>query len=56
MSSKRKWRRRQCGHKVRHQDIGAALGHMRELVRKDGAAMGVYKCRWCGCYHVGHRS
>ena len=55
MSSKRKVRLRQCGHKVKHSDEREAWGHARHLYEKDGARMSVYKCRWCGGYHVGHR-
>lgn len=53
--AKRACRRRQCSDKVKHECEASAVEHVRELVVKDGAAMSVYKCRWCGSWHVGHR-
>lgn len=55
MSAKRKLRRRQCGHKMRHAGKLSAILHLKALRRKDDEVMTVYRCRWCGCWHVGHK-
>lgn len=56
MSRKRAERRRMCGKKQRHRESSDAERHAAQLWYKDGERMNVYRCRWCGYYHVGHRS
>jgi hypothetical protein len=51
-------RRRSCAKKQRHPTRAAAEQQLSALIRKRGASpyyMHVYKCRYCGAYHVGHR-
>lgn len=62
MSSKRAVRRRQqrkgCAGKQPHATEQAARFHSRELYESGRAKPGtlnVYRCAFCGCYHVGHR-
>lgn len=55
MSNARKKRRRQCGSKRKHLTVSEAEEHAAHLMKKDGEVMVVYLCRWCACYHVGHR-
>ena len=55
MSSKRRQRRRQCESKRRFETRGEA-GH--ELVKmalrgKARPGLHVYRCPWCGGYHLG---
>lgn len=52
MSSKRRLRRRQCGHKLRRSEAGARE-QAAELSAKDGARMGWYRCPWCHDWHCG---
>lgn len=56
MSSKRAIRRKACKGKVRHQCAEHAWAHLRALLKKrdDGLRMNVYRCRFCGGWHVGH--
>lgn len=49
---------RSCGRKQRHSTRADALAHMLSLVRDTGTpvgAMSVYRCPYCGHWHVGHR-
>lgn len=52
MASKRRLRRRACEGKVRHSDKDNAFDHLRAL-QKRGYVGHVYKCDFCGGYHVG---
>jgi len=50
-------RNRACTGKQRHASREQARDQLEALVRK-GAPRGrleVYKCRFCGCWHTGHR-
>lgn len=53
MTSRRRLRRAQCGNKIGHEDEDAAWAHLRNLGGKNS---GVYRCRWCGRWHVGRLS
>lgn len=59
MASKRRLRRKACGHKVRHPDKAGAHGALRRIKRKKGVVategLGVYHCPYCGGWHLGHR-
>lgn len=58
MSSKRRIRRKQCEHKIRHktaQDAGLAYKSLKVKI-KDNAKINIYKCSFCGFYHIGHPS
>jgi hypothetical protein len=60
MSSKRALRRKACDGKVRHADAGGAHTALKKLARAKpdhapGSAMGVYRCGFCGGWHIGHR-
>lgn len=56
MSSKRARRRQACAGKQRHETEAAARAHAASLYRKRGAqGLNVYKCKFCGAWHVGHR-
>jgi len=50
-------RARSCEGKCRHQTKEAARSELQTLVRKgaNGGRLEVYKCRFCGAYHTGHR-
>lgn len=56
MASKRRLRRQSCGRKVRHETAQAGLDHIHHLHRSKGfqGPMDVYRCRFCGAFHVGH--
>lgn len=51
MSSKRQVRRKQCAGKVKHPTEQAAIAAM---VRTAPTGLAVYRCAFCGAYHVGH--
>lgn len=58
MSSKRHVRRKQCEAKLRHPTEALASVALRKLKRRtdfNGGLMGVYHCRFCKGWHVGHR-
>lgn len=48
---------RVCGDKHRHETKESALEQYWSLVRSGThpAAMRVYRCKFCQCWHVGHR-
>lgn len=59
MASKRRLRRREqqrgCGNKHRFIEEWQARQFMRSLERDKGETnLNVYKCVFCGRYHVGH--
>ncbi len=43
-----------CAGKLRHPSEGKAQAHLRALARIDDRPMDVYRCRFCGHWHVGH--
>ncbi len=51
MASKRQIRRKECGNKIKYETHEAA-----NKVRKhvDYYKTNVYKCKWCGGFHIGH--
>lgn len=56
MSSKRARRRRACSGKQRHPTEEAARAHVAALYHQRGAlGLNIYKCKFCGAWHVGHR-
>lgn len=56
MASKRHQRRRKCTDKVAHAEKGQADAHARRLgVTYQGQAWAVYRCEFCGCWHVGRK-
>lgn len=56
MSSKRRIRRRSCKSKVRHATVEAGQHAIRQLNRARGyqGRLDVYRCQFCGGFHVGH--
>jgi len=58
VASKRRIRKRSCASKVRHETAAEAGGHIRDLRKrdKDGPHRQIYKCRFCGGYHVGREN
>lgn len=50
-------KRRSCGKKQRHETRTQAAAHLAALIHAGAAPFTrqVYKCRWCGGWHVGHR-
>lgn len=56
MASKRRLRRNACGGKARHRDAEGGKVAIGILNRTRGyqGQMDVYKCQWCGWYHIGH--
>lgn len=60
MASKRAQRRKQCESKRRHDTEDSAWAAVRGTIRlaafrENGKGLGVYHCRRCGGWHVGHR-
>lgn len=54
MASKRKKRRRSCTGKQRHTTAEEAYRELFRIQRKRyGGLMNVYKCKFCGGYHIG---
>ena len=51
MSSKRQVRRKQCAGKKKHPTEQAAIVAM---VHTPATGLAVYRCGFCGAYHVGH--
>jgi hypothetical protein len=51
MSSKRLVRRKQCAGKIKHATEQAAITAM---IHTPGTGLAVYRCKFCGSYHVGH--
>lgn len=58
MASKRRIRRKQCEGKIRHKSAGDAGLHYISIRGKieSGQRINIYKCSFCGFYHVGHPS
>lgn len=57
MASKRRIRRQQCGTKKRYDDMRAAEGAARTLMRlamNRGGQLRGYRCGFCGKFHIGH--
>jgi len=59
VASKRAVRRRQCQRKFRYRTQASADVDRRRLIRQAIRAgrnprLNVYRCRWCGGWHVGH--
>lgn len=49
-------KRRQCGIKVQHNTPEAAYLVMQKLIAQQPTDIfAVYKCPFCGQYHVGHK-
>lgn len=46
-----------CGRKQRHENRAAAENHRHNLIRQGAAPLQLvaYRCKFCGCWHVGHR-
>lgn len=58
MASKRRVRNRACGRKKRHESQETATKEMNRLIRVrrvGDSPLSVYRCPWCGGWHVGHR-
>lgn len=57
MSSKRHQRRRTCTDKRRFESAAEARRGIEGLRRRGlrGLAIGTYKCRFCGGWHIGRR-
>ena len=51
MSSKRAVRRKSCEGKMRHATEDAAICAMKKT---PSLGLAVYRCPFCGSYHVGH--
>jgi rubrerythrin len=56
MASKRGIRRKACGKKIRFPDAEAASKARSSLHRNKGyqGMINVYRCQFCGSYHIGH--
>ena len=57
MSSKRRQRKMQCGHKRRYESLEKAEAHLTWLrrINEDSLYKAAYTCRWCGSVHIGTR-
>ena len=56
VSSKRRIRRKQCDGKIRHKTKEDAHSARYSLQKKTGEWLRIYKCKFCGGWHVGHPS
>jgi hypothetical protein len=54
MASKRATRRRSCQSKVRHADYYGAMIAYKRFGAQDRIGLRIYKCGFCGGYHIGH--
>lgn len=54
MSSKRRIRRNACQGKKQYTDKAEADRACRVLFAKERWPMTVYRCQFCGAWHVGH--
>ncbi len=54
MSSKRAQRRRACDGKVGHTTASGAFTALRIAKSKGQFGMSIYRCVFCGRYHIGH--
>ena len=56
MASKRRIRRKACGKKIRYETAKDAGAGRHALNRSKGyqGQMNVYRCPFCGGYHIGH--
>lgn len=48
--------KRVCLDKVRHATYGSAKRHRNRLGRVDDDEMTIYWCRFCGGFHLGHKT
>jgi hypothetical protein len=55
MASKRHVRQNQCGHKRHYPGVKAAKSAAVLLFRRTGEKLASYHCKFCGCWHIGHR-
>ena len=56
MASKRKQRYIQCERKIRYANESSAASKCKALRKKlNDHALGWYRCKFCGGYHIGHR-
>lgn len=53
MSSKRRQRHHECSRKTRY-DTRKEAEDVQRFKRTLGVRLSVYKCNWCGGFHVGH--
>lgn len=56
MASKRRIRLRECSRKIRYDSQAAAQPAIQSLYWKRGDRVYAYKCRWCGGWHIAHKS
>lgn len=56
MASKRHQRRRSCENKLAHTDPNKALGIAKFMTARHKTTYRVYKCKFCGRWHVGRPS
>lgn len=56
MSSKRRLRRKSCEGKNRHKTVDGAMVEIRYIrkIAPGTPRLDVYRCGFCGAYHVGH--
>ncbi len=54
MKRRTRTRARSCTGKIRHQDRASALAHRAALLAAGDTRLTVYRCAFCGGYHVGH--
>jgi len=54
MASKRNKRRKSCGNKIKHTKDGAFIANNNMRKMFGDFSMNVYKCGFCGYYHIGH--
>lgn len=54
MASKRATRRRSCACKVRHETYTGAMHAYKAFPIQSRIGLRIYKCGFCGGYHLGH--
>lgn len=55
MSSKRRLRRKACEGKNKHATREAASVELKLRPRDVRTSLGIYRCRHCSHWHIGHR-
>lgn len=55
MASKRRQRRIKCERKLKFPSAGVAIFNAQKMFRATGESLGIFRCKFCGQWHLGHR-
>lgn len=53
--SRGEWRETECGKKQAYTSWAEANRVLRAMLRRGQRALGMYRCRWCRGWHIGHQ-